>query len=198
MRSKKVNAKAPTTWDEFFKTADALQKKPASSPSPSAASRGKKQNYSKPWRWASAVRTSTKKSLCKAGPIGAERPDHDQSAGILSQSEGYTDKANAGRDWNLATAMVINGKAAMQFMGDWAKGEFSVAGKRAGVDYLCVAAPGSAGAYTFNVDSFAFFKLKDKDAAKGQRDLAGLLMSRNSRKHLTCTKARFQRARVWI
>ncbi len=43
----------------------------------------------------------------------------------------------SGRDWNIATSMVINGEAAMQIMGDWAKGEFTAAGKKAGVDYLC-------------------------------------------------------------
>ena len=30
----------------------------------------------------------------------------------------------SGRDWNLATAMVIKGDALVQVMGDWAKGEF--------------------------------------------------------------------------
>jgi glucose/mannose transport system substrate-binding protein len=46
----------------------------------------------------------------------------------------YTDEGASGRDWNLATAMVINGKAGMQFMGDWAKGEFTAAGQIAGKD----------------------------------------------------------------
>ena len=73
--------------------------------------------------------------------------------------------------------MVISGKAAMQFMGDWAKGEFSVANKVPGKDYLCVPGPGSQNAYTFNVDSFAFFKVKSPDVKKGQDDLASLLQS---------------------
>ena len=36
----------------------------------------------------------------------------------------YVDADFSGRDWNLASAMVIEGKAGMQLMGDWAKGEF--------------------------------------------------------------------------
>ena len=51
----------------------------------------------------------------------------------------------SGRDWNLATAMVINGKAGMQIMGDWAKGEFLNAGKKPGNDFLCFRYPGHAG-----------------------------------------------------
>ncbi|WP_247646395.1 ABC transporter substrate-binding protein [Deefgea sp. CFH1-16] len=88
-----------------------------------------------------------------------------------------TDKNSSGREWNLATSMVINGKAGMQFMGDWAKGEFMAAGKVPGKDFLCVAAPGTANAYTFNIDSFAMFKLKNKEAEKGQQALAATLMS---------------------
>lgn len=90
--------------------------------------------------------------------------------------KGYTDAASAGRDWNLTTALVIQGKAGFQFMGDWAKGEFLAAGKVPGKDFLCAAAPGTANAYTFNVDSFAMFKFKAADAEKVQGDLAMAIM----------------------
>ena len=91
--------------------------------------------------------------------------------------KGYTDSAAPGRDWNLATAMVMKGEAGFQFMGDWAKGEFMAAGKVPGKDFLCAAAPGTANAFTFNVDSFAMFKLKSADAQKAQSDLAAAIMS---------------------
>ena len=90
--------------------------------------------------------------------------------------KGYTDAAAPGRDWNLATAMVMKGEAGFQFMGDWAKGEFMAAGKVPGKDFLCAAAPGTANAFTFNVDSFAMFKLKSADAQKAQGDLAAAIM----------------------
>jgi len=90
--------------------------------------------------------------------------------------KGYTDAAAPGRDWNLATAMVMKGEAAFQFMGDWAKGEFMAAGKVPGKDFVCAAAPGTANAFTFNVDSFAMFKLKAADAQKAQADLAAAIM----------------------
>jgi glucose/mannose transport system substrate-binding protein len=65
----------------------------------------------------------------------------------------------------------------MQIMGDWAKGEFIAAGKTPGKDFSCSAAPGTAKAYTFNVDSFAMFRLKDKGAIAAQKDLAAAIMS---------------------
>src|SRR5438270_657729 len=36
----------------------------------------------------------------------------------------YVDAGAPGRNWNDATNLVIQGKAGMQIMGDWAKGEF--------------------------------------------------------------------------
>jgi len=90
----------------------------------------------------------------------------------------YTDAQATGRDWNQATAMVMDGRAAFQIMGDWAKGEFVAAGKVPGKDFLCVAAPGTATAFTFNVDSFAMFHLKSQDAQKAQGYLASALMGR--------------------
>jgi glucose/mannose transport system substrate-binding protein len=89
----------------------------------------------------------------------------------------YVDKDFANRDWNLATAMIINGKAGMQFMGDWAKGEFAAAGKKPGVDYICIDAPGTANAFTFNIDSFVMFSQKSADAKKSQANLANAIMS---------------------
>jgi glucose/mannose transport system substrate-binding protein len=74
---------------------------------------------------------------------------------------GMVDPNVPGRDWNLATAMIINGKAAMQIMGDWAKGEFVTAGKKADVDYLCFQYPGTQGDFIFNTDQFATFKKTD-------------------------------------
>jgi glucose/mannose transport system substrate-binding protein len=65
----------------------------------------------------------------------------------------------------------------MQLMGDWAKGEFQAAGKVPGKDFVCVAAPGTAKSFTFNVDSFALFKLKNEANAKAQQDLATAIMS---------------------
>lgn len=86
------------------------------------------------------------------------------------------DADSPGRDWNIATSMVINGTAAMQIMGDWAKGEFTAAGKVPGVDFVCVAAPQTAHQYTFNIDSFALFNLKSDDAVAAQEALARLIM----------------------
>lgn len=91
----------------------------------------------------------------------------------------YIDSNSPGRDWNVATSMVINGEAAMQIMGDWAKGEFTAAGKIPGTDYICAPAPGTEGKFTFNIDSFAFFDLGDKSNEQAQKDLARTILTKD-------------------
>ena len=88
----------------------------------------------------------------------------------------FVDDNFSGRDWNLASAMVINGDAAFQIMGDWAKGEFLNAGKVPGRDFLCFRVPGSEGTVTFNSDQFAMFGVEGS-AAEDQAELAKSIMS---------------------
>ncbi|MDG3088621.1 ABC transporter substrate-binding protein [Vibrio hannami] len=100
----------------------------------------------------------------------------------------YTDDKILGRDWNVATNMVINGEAAMQIMGDWAKGEFTVAGKFPGEDYVCTAAPGTAGKFAYNIDSFVFFKSHDPSRGIGQREVASAVMSKQFQQDFNFSK----------
>ncbi|HTJ91826.1 MAG TPA: ABC transporter substrate-binding protein [Pararobbsia sp.] len=173
---KKVNAQPPVTWDDFFKTADALQKAGITPVAIGGQS----------WQQAETFETVAlgvggaafyKKAFVQLDEATLKSPTMVKALETFKKIKPYTDKGQTGRDWNMATGMVIAGKAGMQFMGDWAKGEFTVANKTPGQDYLCVPGPGSQDAYTFNVDSFAFFKVKSAEVEKGQKDLAGLLMS---------------------
>jgi glucose/mannose transport system substrate-binding protein len=76
----------------------------------------------------------------------------------LAELRGMIDENAPGRDWNLASAMVINGDAAMQIMGDWAKGEFTNAGQVAGEDFACIPVPKAEGdAFVYLVNSLSFF-----------------------------------------
>ena len=95
----------------------------------------------------------------------------------FASSQKYFDDGVQGRPWNLAAAMVIEGKAGILFMGDWANGEFKNAGKVPGKDYVCVPVPGTEKMFTFIADTFVFFKQHDKPATPGQLALASLIMT---------------------
>lgn len=88
----------------------------------------------------------------------------------------FVDDNFSGRDWNLASAMVIEGKAGVQFMGDWAKGEFLKAGLTPGVDFSCFRFPGTQGTVTFNSDQFAMFDVSG-DQQASQVQMASSVMS---------------------
>ena len=89
----------------------------------------------------------------------------------------YVDDNFSGRDWNLASAMVINNEAGMQMMGDWAKGEFLKAGKVPGVDFVCIRFPGTQGSVTFNSDQFAMFNVSCDEAKAAQAAMAKAIMA---------------------
>jgi len=173
---KKAGVAVPKTWAEFPAAAEKIQK----------AGFVPVAHGGQPWQDFTVFESVVlgvggaafyDKALVKLDPAALKSPTMEKAFATFRTVRKYVDKDFSNRDWNLATAMVINGKAAMQFMGDWAKGEFTAAGKKPGSDYLCVDAPGTAGAFTFNIDSFVMFKQKSSDASKGQTDLANAIMS---------------------
>ncbi|MFC3059124.1 ABC transporter substrate-binding protein [Paenirhodobacter populi] len=95
----------------------------------------------------------------------------------MSKLRGYFDDSFSGRDWNLASAMVIEGTAGAQEMGDWAKGEFLRAGQVPGQDFVCIRFPGTQGDVLFNSDQFVMFEQRDPAAKDAQEKLASAVMS---------------------
>lgn len=80
------------------------------------------------------------------------------------------------QNWNDATNLVITGQAGGQIMGDWAQGEFAVAGSVAGEDYSCLPGLGTNPRLSTGGDAFYFPVLGDADQAAAQADLAALLL----------------------
>jgi glucose/mannose transport system substrate-binding protein len=173
---KKAGAKVPTTWDEFFTSAEQLKK---AGVIPVAHGGQNWQDFTTFEAVALGVGGTEfyKDALVKLDQKTLTSPTMEKVLATFKKIKDYTDKNAPGRDWNLATAMVINGKAGMQIMGDWAKGEFLAANKVPGKDFVCAPAPGTDKAYTFNVDSFAMFKLKDAANIEAQKHLAAAIMS---------------------
>lgn len=172
----KVKAKAPTTWQEFNEVAEKLK---GVGITPLA-------HGGQPWQDVILFDTVAlgvggpdfyRKAFIEMDQATLSGPTMIQVFDQMRKLKGYTDKASAGRDWNLATAMVIKGEAGMQIMGDWVKGEFNAAGKKAGTDFVCTASPGSSTSFSVNNDSFAFFKVTGEDKQKGQAILANLVLS---------------------
>ncbi len=81
------------------------------------------------------------------------------------------------QDWNQATNLVITGEAGGQIMGDWAQGEFQVAGQVAGTDYTCLPGLGLNAYLSTGGDAFYFPKNDDPEIEAAQKRLAAQLVS---------------------
>ncbi|PKF51692.1 ABC transporter substrate-binding protein [Enterovibrio nigricans] len=170
---KEVGAKQPETWEELIVTLDKLK----------AAGYIPLAHGGQPWQDAtifdSVVLTTGgidfyKKAMIDLDPEALGSDTMVKIFDRMSQLRDYVDKNFPGRDWNLASALVIEDKAGMQIMGDWAKGEFLKAGKVPNEDFACFRMPGTQGMVTFNADQFVMFDVGD---SKAQQAMAKAIMS---------------------
>lgn len=174
---KKLGATAaPKTWDEFFALADKAR---AAGIVPLAMGEDIWVNF-----------TFTQVAFTTMKPDEFRRAFYDlddnllkgpgvvKAFEIMRKLRGYVDRSASTRKWNEATQMVIQGRALAQIMGDFAKGEFNVAGKKLHADYLCAPVPGSGRSHLFTSDAFLFFK--HAESAKAQLELAQVLMDRDA------------------
>lgn len=96
---------------------------------------------------------------------------------ILERLRAYRPPAGEVRTWNAATTLVIQGRAAMQVMGDWAKGEFKKVGPAsAQQDFVCAPVPEAQRSFIAALDMLSFPRVRDLPSQAGQRLLARLML----------------------
>ena len=165
----------PTTWDEFVAAMQA-----AKDAGYVALAHG-----GQPWQEATVFDSIVvgaggpdfyKRAFIDLDQEALAAPEMVEAFKRMETLRGFVDDNFSGRDWNLASAMVINKEAAFQIMGDWAKGEFLRAEKVPGTDFLCFRVPGSEGTVTFNADQFAMFNVNEGFRA-AQQKMASAIMS---------------------
>lgn len=105
-----------------------------------------------------------------AGPEVAEIFQALATARELSQG------ANV-QTWNEATNLVITDQAAAQIMGDWAQGEFNVAGEVAGTDYTCLPGLGNNAILSADGDAFYFPMVDNEEISAAQEQLASVMFN---------------------
>ncbi len=89
-----------------------------------------------------------------------------------------TDDGYANRNWNDTTNLVITGKAGLQVMGDWARGEFAAAGMTGVEDFGCmIGLNEDKPLVSTDGDIFVFFKQDDPEVEAAQKRLAQLIIS---------------------
>jgi glucose/mannose transport system substrate-binding protein len=106
----------------------------------------------------------------------AKSPKFKEVTEVFGKMRALVDPGSPGRNWNDAASLVITGKAAMHFNGDWAKGEFVAAGQTAGKEYGCALVGEGGGKLVIGGDVFVFPVTKDRAVLSAQDKLAEILL----------------------
>ncbi|WP_426130180.1 ABC transporter substrate-binding protein [Pararhizobium sp. PWRC1-1] len=172
---KTAGVEVPKNWDEFVAAAPALEK---AGIVPLAVG-------GQPWQSANAfdvlmVAIAGKDTFNKVfGDKDEEVAAGPEIAKVFKAADDARkmSKGSNVQDWNQATNLVITGKAGGQIMGDWAQGEFQLAGQKAGTDYTCLPGLGVNEIISTGGDAFYFPLLKDEEKSKAQEVLASTLIN---------------------
>ncbi|MBT9385288.1 ABC transporter substrate-binding protein [Pseudooceanicola sp. CBS1P-1] len=87
-------------------------------------------------------------------------------ARTIRQVVAYTDPGAPSRTWDQADTLLVQGKAAYTFMGDWAKGSFTSAGLTPGQDFTCELGIGKNQFFVLIGDTFVLPKNAKKTEAQ--------------------------------
>lgn len=165
----------PATWDDFVAAAPALE----------AADKIPLAMGQQPWQSNGAfgvmaiaiagIDAWSAVTIDKDADVAAG-PEYAKVFEAAANARAFSARSNV-QDWNQATNLVITGKAGGQIMGDWAQGEFQVAGQTAGEDYTCLPGLGVNEIISTGGDAFYFPKQNDPEIEAAQKELAALLLS---------------------
>ncbi len=158
--------KPPATFDEFFKVADTLKSKGVT-----PLSLGDKE----PW---TATQLFENILLGKLGPddydklwkgqVSFDDPRVKDSLVTFKKMLSYTNQDHAARNWQDATQLVGKGEAAMNVMGDWAKGYLTNDLKlKPNQDFAWAPFPGTDKTFVVITDTFGLPKgIKHPEATR--------------------------------
>lgn len=165
----------PTNWDEFVAASDALR----------AAGKVPLALGGQSWQASGAFNVLM---VALAGPDvlvdiygnkNAELAAGEEMARVFKAAADARamSQGSSVQDWNQATNLVITDQAGGQIMGDWAQGEFQVAGEVAGEDYTCLPGLGVNALIDTAGDAFYFPVVDDPEVQQAQAELASLMVS---------------------
>ena len=151
----------PTTWDEFFTTADALKAK-GITPLIAAGKDGFEAGHTFETILAGTLGAEDYKGLW-AGKVAWTDARVTQALETFKKAMSYANTDGSALTWDAAAQYLVDGKGAMFIMGDWADGWF-ISQKYTGYGWAPV--PGTQGIFVALSDSFA--------AARGAKNQASL------------------------
>jgi glucose/mannose transport system substrate-binding protein len=146
-----VDPSSLTSWDKFFKAAELLKSKGMASPI----------ELGEGWTLtlvfqdiAASLGIEFYQDWLNGKITSATDPTMLEAMKTLGRYLSFVNHDHADLPWETAIQRVVKGESAFCFMGDWANGEFHIAGKKYGKDYGAIPVPGTKGIYGFGMDAF--------------------------------------------
>ncbi|WP_375749063.1 extracellular solute-binding protein [Vibrio sp. HN007] len=180
-------ADIPTTWEEFFVAADVIKQAgfiPVSI-----------GGYS--WQEGTLFESILlsiggadfyKKALIELDEKAFQSSTMTEVLHTFRKVSQYTDNSKQNRDWLQAANMIIQGDAAIYFMGDWVNGVYLSENIPYGENgFLCRPVPNTEHLFLVNSDAFAFPKTGHMDI-EGQMQLASVMMNKEVQKKFSLNK----------
>jgi glucose/mannose transport system substrate-binding protein len=167
------NLTPPKTVDEFFTVAEALKGKGIT---PLAV--GGKDGFEASHLFESVLLATygpdDYPKLFSGDAASWDDPRAQQAIATMARMLGYANQDRSALGWSDAAQQVLDGKAGMTIMGDWAEGYFLSKGAKPNTDFGWSAAPGTDGVFMWLSDSFGLAKgAPNREAALAWLRVAG-------------------------
>jgi glucose/mannose transport system substrate-binding protein len=147
----------PKTLDDFFKVADALKAKNITPLAVGGADGFEASHLFDQVLLATFGPDDYPKLFSGDAAIWAD-PRVATAIDTMGKMLGYANKDRSALHWPDAAQLVLDGKAGMTIMGDWAEGYFKSKGAKPNEGFGWVAAPGTDGVFMWLSDSFGLAK----------------------------------------
>jgi glucose/mannose transport system substrate-binding protein len=171
---KASGAQAPSTWEEFFAAAEAMQR----------AGYTAVEAQGQPWELLLMFESVVlgvggpqfyRSALLERDPAALAGPTMELALRTFRRIKSYTRPGQSGRRRAGDRDAFLQGKSGMLLNGDWVAPSLRGGGGD-GPHFLCVPAPGSSGSFSFAVDAFAFFRTRAPDG-QAQHTFASMVMT---------------------
>lgn len=172
---KQSGARAPASWDEFFATAEAM-KRAGHTALAYGGHAWEEQLLFESVALGVGGPAFYRQALVAHDPAQLTGATMARVLQTFRRIRAYTGAAQGAPRQQGAAVAMASGAAGMLLMGDWANPHLYPAARKRGDSFACVPSPGTAGSFSYVVDSFAMFK-GPAGQQRGQHDLAALVMS---------------------
>lgn len=173
---KRVGADVPHDWPGFFAAADKLRQAGIVALAHGGQQRGNLHLFASVALGVGGPQFY-RRAFVFRDPAALSGRQMEQVLQTFRRLKSYVRPRIEQRNWPDVSRDVIEGRAAMVFMGGWTGPMFEAEHARTGFDFSCVPAPGTAGTFSYVIDSFALFGSRNPETTRAQKDFAASVLS---------------------